>query len=175
VPPTILLPSAPAWRNCARSARGRGLRKATCGTRCCTAPEACAGRRQRLAQGWDGDANPVQAAGRSGGVLQFRPPGAKDGSGCYSVLEARKDPVDCVHQCWHPSLSNQERPSLQAPLRRHHLTLWHRRLTRSHRDRSRYRGRRSRRWSTTRRIVTCRNLGAVTARLLRNCLFWLSC
>jgi hypothetical protein len=47
------------------------------------------GRRQRLAQGWDGDANPVQAAGRLGGVLQFRPPGAKGGSGCYSVLEAK--------------------------------------------------------------------------------------
>ena len=68
---TTSRPSAPAWRNCAGSARGRRLPKATCsGTRRRNAPEACAGRLQRLAQGWDGSANPVQPAARSRGGLR---------------------------------------------------------------------------------------------------------
>ena len=71
-PLTTLPPSAPAWRNCAESARARRLTKAICtGTRRCTAPEAWgAGRQQRLAQGWDGSANPVQPAARSRGGLR---------------------------------------------------------------------------------------------------------
>ena len=83
-----------------------------------------------------------------------------NGSGCHSIREATKGSVDCVHQFRRPLLSSQERPSLQAPLRSRHPTLRHRRLTRTRRARSRYHGQRSRQWSTTRRVVTCRNLGA---------------
>jgi hypothetical protein len=65
MPPTILPPSAPAWRNCAESARGGRLLRATYSGTCrCTAPEACAGRRQRSAQGRDGSTNPAQVAAR---------------------------------------------------------------------------------------------------------------
>jgi hypothetical protein len=149
VPPTISPPSAPAWRNCAGSASVRTLPKATySGTRRRSAPEACAGRLQRLAQGWDGFANPVQAAGRSGGVLPFRPPGAKRRKRLLLGPRSQKGPVDCVHQVRRPLLSSRERPSLQAPLRRHHLSLRHRGLTRSRRGRSRYPGQSSRQWST---------------------------
>lgn len=56
-----------------------------------------------------------------------------DGSGCYSVLEATKGSVDCVYQSWRALLSGQERPSLQVFLRSLHLTLQHRRLTKSRR------------------------------------------
>jgi hypothetical protein len=154
--------------------RARGLPKAILQRdRCCNAPpEACAGRRPGLTQRRDGSDSPVQAAGRSGGVLPFRPPGAKRRKRLLFGPRSQKGPVDCVHQCRRLLLSSQERPSLQAPLRRHHLTLRRRRLTRSRRNRSRYPGQRSRQWSTTRLAVTCRNLGAVTARLLRNRPFW---
>jgi hypothetical protein len=68
------------------------------GTRRRNAPEACAGRLQRLAQGWEGFANPVQATGRSGGVLPFRPPGAKRRKRLLFGPRNQKGPVDCVHQ-----------------------------------------------------------------------------
>jgi hypothetical protein len=76
-----------------------------------------------------------------------------DGSGCYSVLdlEAPKGSVECVHQFRGPLLSSREHPSLPALLRSRHPIQRHRRLTRTHRGRSRYRGQMSRRWSTTRR------------------------
>jgi hypothetical protein len=61
------------------------------GTHRCTAREAWgAGRRQSLAQGWDGAANPVQAPARSRGALRIWQE-QSDGSGCYSVLEPQKD------------------------------------------------------------------------------------
>jgi hypothetical protein len=132
----------------------------------CNAPESCAGRLQKLAQGWVGSANPVQAAGRSGGVLHFRPPGAKRRKRLLFGPRSQKGPVDCVHQCRCLLLSSQERPSLQAPLRRCHLTLRHRRLTRSRRDRSRYPGQRNRQWSTTRhRAVTLKKYRHLVAPL----------
>ena len=62
------------------------------------------------------------------------------GSRCYPILEAPEGSVDCVHQFRRPLLSSQERPSLQAPLRSRHPTQRYRRLTRTHRDRSRYPG-----------------------------------
>ena len=70
-----------------------------------------------------------------------------------------KGPVDCLHQFRCRLLSSQERLSLQAPLRGRHRTRRHRGPTRSRRDRSRYLGRMSRRWLTTRRrAATPRNL-----------------
>ena len=68
-----------------------------------------------------------------------------------SILEAPKGAVDCLDQFRCALLSSQERPSLQAPLRSHHSTLRHRRLTRTRRDRSRYPGPMAA-GSTTRRL-----------------------
>jgi hypothetical protein len=53
-----------------REREGHRLPRATCsGTRRCTAPEAYAGRRRTLAQDWDGPANLVQPAARSGDLI----------------------------------------------------------------------------------------------------------
>jgi hypothetical protein len=79
------------------------------------------------------------------GFCTFDSQEQSDGSGCYPALKATKGSVDCVHQFRRPLLSSPERPSLQAPLRSRHLTLRHRRLSRSRRDRSRYPGQMSRR------------------------------
>jgi hypothetical protein len=98
-----------------------------------------------------GTGSPIRFRGRvrRKAFCPFRPPGAKRQKRLLFGPRSQKGPVDCVHQCRRLLLSSQERPSLQAPLRRHHLTLRHRRLTRSRRDRSRYPGEMSR-WSATR-------------------------
>jgi hypothetical protein len=110
----------------------------------------------------------VRQSGSGGGSVgrhsALSTAGAKRRKRLLFSPRSQNGPVDCVHQVRRPLLSSRERPSLQAPLRRHHLTLRHRRLTRSRRDRSRYRGQRSRQWSTTRRVVTCRNLRAWSPR-----------
>ena len=78
---------------------------------------SCAGRRRGLTQRKDGYGSPVQTAGRSGGFYTFGNRERNEGSGCYSVLEAKKGSVDCVHRFRHPSFSSRGRPSLRAPLR----------------------------------------------------------
>jgi hypothetical protein len=100
---------------------------------------------------------------RSGARLQpllyTGQPGAKRRKQALSILEPPEGSVDCVHQFRRPLLRSQERLSLQAPCRSRHPTLWHCRLTRTRRDRSRYPGQMSRRWLTTRRrAATPRNL-----------------
>ena len=81
----------------------------------CNAPEACAGRRRRLTQRRDGSDSPVRQPLRREGFYTFGNRERNEGSGCYSVLEATKGSVDCVHRFRRPLPSSQERPSLQAP------------------------------------------------------------
>ena len=128
-------------------------------------------RRLRTAAGWPGKGRPPTIAGLRGFLpLLDQEHGfnrcsildsleRSGGSRCYPILEAPEGSVDCVHQFRRPWLSNRVRPSLPAPLRSRHPTQRHRPLTRTRRDRSRYRGQMShRRLTTLRRAATPRNL-----------------
>ena len=82
-------------------------------------------------------------------------------SRCYPILEAPEGAVDCVHQLRRPLLSNQERPSLQAPLRNRHPTLRTAAL-RDPRDQLPDTRPDEPPVMTTRRVAKCSNRGAVT-------------